>query len=141
MISVDKCFVPSDVLRQAAKDRLLQDSQLIQHGLPIRRGFWSSSSTKKKNTPSNTKAQLRQALEIDTNLPTALVVGGGDGMGGLVSIAQELGATLGSNDDSKTQLVVVCGNNQQAKQELEAHSWGPGVEVHVKGFVNNMDEW
>eukprot|EP00527_Entomoneis_sp_CCMP2396_P003916 CAMPEP_0198146460 /NCGR_PEP_ID=MMETSP1443-20131203/29590_1 /TAXON_ID=186043 /ORGANISM="Entomoneis sp., Strain CCMP2396" /LENGTH=485 /DNA_ID=CAMNT_0043810443 /DNA_START=9 /DNA_END=1466 /DNA_ORIENTATION=+ len=134
---VSKCFVPSDVLRQAAKDRMLQDSQLIQHGLPIRRGFWSSNASGQPKS----REILRQELGIDPSLPTALVVGGGDGMGGLVSIAEALGEKLESDQKKSSQLVVVCGNNQQAKQALEGKSWGSGVSVHVKGFVENMDEW
>jgi len=76
-------------------------------------------------------------------MPTVLVVGGGDGMGGIVSIAESLGNELGRSSSSQptTQMVVVCGNNQQAKQTLELKSWGAGVSVNVKGFVNNMDEW
>ena len=147
---VDKCFVPSDALDKVAKQRGLQASQIIQYGLPIRKGFWGSDashgggiklpSTMSTNKPKS-KQELRELLGIDIDLPTALIVGGGDGMGGIVDIAKALGNTLGATSTPSSQMVVVCGNNQQAKETLQSVSWGPGVKVSVQGFVNNMDEW
>ena len=159
---MDTCFVPSDALNQAARDRGLEPSQIVQYGLPIRKGFWSDSGSISKDEPakptrrgffgrnsvdettqSEPKSALRSELGLDTDLPTVLVVGGGDGMGGLVSISEELGNQLGEmgGGEAAFQLVVVCGNNQAARQELESKSWGNGVKVSVQGFVNNMDEF
>jgi hypothetical protein len=39
-MAVDKCFVPSDQLFRLALERNLRHDQLVQHGLPIRKGFW-----------------------------------------------------------------------------------------------------
>jgi 1,2-diacylglycerol 3-beta-galactosyltransferase len=85
---------------------------------------------------------LRSKLGIYDDLPSVLVVGGGDGMGGIVEIAKALGKKLGSSGSSPSyQLIVVCGKNEAAQNELSAQKWGPGVKVYIKGFVNNMDEW
>ena len=158
---VDKCFVPSDALNEVARDRRLKRSQITQHGLPIRKGFWAmenGSQTKSQREQQSKQKQqqkvvskkekivMRESLDLDPNLPTVLVVGGGDGMGGIVQIGQELGKRLGkqtTGDDGAptTQMVIVCGNNKDAKEQLSAESFGEGVKVHVKGFVNNMDEW
>lgn len=144
---VDKCFVPSDALEQCAKDRGLQDPQIVKHGLPIRSGFWSennsnSNNERQKQERLRNKVALRKQLGLDENLPAVLVVGGGDGMGGIVDIATSLGNKLGGEISTATsQMIVVCGNNQEAKNKLESMDWGPGVEVNVQGFVNNMDEW
>jgi 1,2-diacylglycerol 3-beta-galactosyltransferase len=135
--SVDKCFVPSDALYQLARNRNLQPQQIVQYGLPIRKGFWSTAETKTKN-----KQTLRKDLSIDTELPTVLLVGGGDGMGGIVDIAKSLGEQLGSKSTIPAyQMVVVCGNNKKAKESLSNVDFGQGVKVIVQGFVNNMDEW
>jgi 1,2-diacylglycerol 3-beta-galactosyltransferase len=132
--SVDKCFVPSDALYVAARKRGLKTNQIVQHGLPIRSGFWS--------TNKGSKESLRRKLDIDADLPTVLLVGGGDGMGGIVKIAKTLGSRLGKNGAKPTsQMVVVCGNNKNAEQELDEVTWGRGVKVLIQGFVNNMDEW
>jgi 1,2-diacylglycerol 3-beta-galactosyltransferase len=140
--SVDKCFVPSDALHDAARRRGLAESQIVQHGLPIRRGFWYGSE-------EEAPASIRRRLGLEADLPTVLVVGGGDGMGGIVDIARALGSRLGRQpppasaaDSASSQMVVVCGKNDGARRALERDaSWGSGVRVHVKGFVDNMDEW
>mmetsp|Transcript_97356 Transcript_97356/g.272452 ORF Transcript_97356/g.272452 Transcript_97356/m.272452 type:complete len:479 (+) Transcript_97356:126-1562(+) len=141
--AVDKCFVPSDVLNEKALSRGLKPSQIVQYGLPIRKGFWSDgASVGKAANQEGASNGLRLQLGLEAELPTVLVVGGGDGMGGIVDIAKALGGKLGESGSSPVyQLVVVCGNNQAAQKELSSQQWGAGVKVVVKGFVNNMDEW
>lgn len=136
--SVDKCFVPSDALNQAARQRGLSNSQIVQYGLPIRKGFWAATAT----SSTASKPTLRKELGLDPDLPTVLVVGGGDGMGGIVEIGTKLGEKLGKSGNKATsQLVIVCGNNKEAKEKLHDKYWNKGVKVYVQGFVNNMDEW
>jgi len=148
----DKCFVPSDALRQCAKDREVSDSQIIQYGLPIRKGFWGGDYGNNKAPDSvdpvesnnaGMKEEMRMKLGM-ADVPTVLVVGGGDGMGGITAIATALGNRLdtdGLKDKKQYQMVVVCGSNKEAVEELSSLDWGKGVNVLVNGFVNNMDEW
>lgn len=153
---VDKCFVPSDALYQAALQRQLQPHQIVQYGLPIRKGFWSqpvssssdsdliSSGGSNQDNESKKERQhrLRRTLGLDETIPIVLVVGGGDGMGGIIDISKELGYELSRTSNLKSQMVVICGKNQYAKEQLEQVSdWGTNVIVHIKGFVNNMDEY
>lgn len=173
---VDTCFVPSDALYQCARDRDVLPEQLVQHGLPIRKGFWAepltttsnSEAAKKSNLLDNItnlfgrdsrditsnresilnekeQSSLRDKLDLVKGLPTVLIVGGGDGMGGIIEQARAVGKKLNdkANDDidNTYQMVVVCGKNENAKEILCDEDWGEGVEVQVKGFVNNMDEW
>jgi len=179
---VDSCFVPSDALYQCALDRKVRPEQIVQHGLPIRRGFWadqssgtsrgSSSSSGSGNffgdllasfggggkdasssgdvgaTNGGEKSRIRDSLGLLQGLPTVLIVGGGDGMGGIIEQANALGdklnseaASSGNGDEPSFQMVVVCGKNENAEKKLSAKTWGKGVSVEVKGFVNNMDEW
>lgn len=159
---VDKCFVPSDVLNEKARSRGLDPSQIVQYGLPIRKGFWSREERQEMSLENpvglfkklSWRGRLRQAvakgqaseslrsnLGIDEDLPAVLVVGG-DGLGGIVNIAKALGDKLGKSASTpEYQLVIVCGKNEAAQQQLSGEKWGPGVKVHVKGVVNNMDEW
>jgi len=162
---VDKCFVPSDSLYKAARDRKVEPEQIIQHGLPIRRGFWadqSPGSSKGGNTNffddlfagfsggqketkglDVNKSKIQNELGLKEGLPTVLIVGGGDGMGGIIQQANALGDKLGqkaSEDGKAYQMAVVCGNNENAQKKLSSRDWGD-INVEVKGFVNNMDEW
>lgn len=137
---VDKCFVPSNVLNAQARGRGLRKDQIIQHGLPIRRGFWDTTGDPKKDLKHEDAKTLRKKLGLDLDAPTALIVGGGDGMGNIVSVAKALGEKLGDGV-TKTQMVVVCGNNKEAQAELDQMQWNVGVKPKILGFVNNMDEW
>lgn len=135
----DRCFVPSDVLRSLAASRGLTEAQLEQYGLPIRPAFGRGGH--------RTKDEWRAEIGLQTGLPTVLLVGGGDGMGGLAAFAQAVGRRLGEEADPgrdegqpSTQMVVVCGRNEQAVATLEATAWSPNVHVCVRGFVTNMDE-
>jgi hypothetical protein len=73
----------------------------VQCGLPIRKGFWAKGETRSQQSPKENLMQmfggkskplkveskkifLRQELDLDESLPTVLMVGGGDGMGGIV---------------------------------------------------------
>lgn len=63
-------------------------------------------------------------------------------MGGIVDISKQLGYELGCSATMKSQLVVVCGKNHDAKHQLESISdWGSSVDVRIQGFVTNMDEY
>ena len=152
---VDKCFVPSDVLKNAAMDRKVKESQIVQYGLPIRRGFWRFGADYNTDSPPEEqdeevemqgvhhKPTVRESLGLK-DMPTVLIVGGGDGMGGIVSQAQAVGERLqklASSSSSPYQMVVVCGNNKAAVTELSTPQWGSDIEVSIQGFVNNMDEF
>ena len=164
MHRVDKCYVPSDALYQAAIDRGVQPHQIVEYGLPIRKGFWSAhgepatggggtsssgGADDEKDVGSNkkkSKAELRDELGLVQGIPTVLIVGGGDGMGGIAQQARALGKKLDADADTSTagpsfQMVVVCGKNERAQKDLEANAWGGGVNVQVKGFVYNMEDY
>jgi 1,2-diacylglycerol 3-beta-galactosyltransferase len=146
-------------LYKAAIQRQLQPHQIVQYGLPIRKGFWSqqisnnddNSIILRSDDTDNTggseskielQQRLRKALGLNVNLPIVLVVGGGDGMGGIIDISKQLGYELSRASNLKSQMVVICGKNQYAKEQLEqVNDWGTNVIVHIKGFVNNMDEY
>jgi 1,2-diacylglycerol 3-beta-galactosyltransferase len=82
-------------------------------------------------------------LNLLPGRPNVLVMGGGDGMGGIVDIARELGTALAvqssSRSGTKCQLTVVCGKNVAAQRELEQVDWP--LPTQILGFVDNMDEW
>ncbi|KAJ1616884.1 hypothetical protein T492DRAFT_918070 [Pavlovales sp. CCMP2436] len=77
---------------------------------------------------------------VVSETPTCLVVGGGDGMGGLFSVASAVGSALGEREGS-SQLVVVCGRNEECKSSLGAVKWPSNVHVMVLGFVSEMEQW
>ncbi|CAM9935920.1 unnamed protein product [Scytosiphon promiscuus] len=150
---VDACFVPSDRLATLAQNCGLSPGQIRLHGLPIRPGFWGENKTTTTTTNSaktgsksadangrSSKAELQEKLGLKPGVKACLVVGGGDGVGGLQGIADSVGQKLGE-EKAETQVVVVCGTNDVVKTSLEKGNWASNVHMHVKGFVPNMDEW
>lgn len=128
---VDLCFVPSNRVRRIAHRCGLRDSQLRQFGLPVRPAFWRDPVT---------KPVMRSALGLREGPPVVLVVGGGDGVGGVGRIAVSLAATLEAElGPDGAQIVIVCGKNERLRAGLAKRDWP--VNVVVKGFVQNMSEW
>jgi 1,2-diacylglycerol 3-beta-galactosyltransferase len=129
---VTLCFVPSDEGHELALQAGLRAEQLRQFGLPIRPAF--------ARTP-RPKRELRRQRGMDTELPAALVVSGGEGMGPVAEIAKAIAGRLATVADGRPggQLVVICGRNDRLKAELERHIFP--VPVTVLGFVDDMWDW
>lgn len=124
-------YVPSDPLREMALSKGLARDQIRLLGLPIRPSFW---------TETRSRGELRHELGMAQDIPAVLLVGGGDGVGGLSAIASAIAKRICDKvGGSGGQLVVVCGKNRRLLGELQARSWP--IPVVLKGFVNNMSEW
>jgi UDP-N-acetylglucosamine:LPS N-acetylglucosamine transferase len=89
---------------------------------------------------NNTYTNIQASLGLQPGVKTCLVVGGGDGVGGLKAIASTLIDELGQADGCQ-QVVVVCGKNTAVKNMLEKRAKPSNVAVKILGFVTNMDEW
>jgi 1,2-diacylglycerol 3-beta-galactosyltransferase len=80
------------------------------------------------------KAEQRVQLGLDPDKTTALLVGGGEGMGKLDEIAHAI-----SDAGLPIQLVIIAGRNKALREKLAATEWN--IPVHVKGFVTDMPDW
>merc|ERR1712146_68618 len=74
------------------------------------------------------------------NAKTALIVGGGDGIGNIEEITLSLAQEMAKRVD-ESQIVVICGKNELIKNNLLRAKFPENVNVVVKGFVTNMDEY
>jgi 1,2-diacylglycerol 3-beta-galactosyltransferase len=129
---VDATYVPSDAIVELGKRHKYPQEHLHKYGLPIRPGFSARSATDKE--------ALRAELGI-RDVRTALIVGGGDGVGKIAKIAKELALSLDADGGGPGQLVVVCGKNTAVQQKLKAQKWPTNITVTTLGFVRNMDQW
>ena len=127
---ITTCFVASDASHQHALACGLQPTQVRQYGLPVRPAFAD---------PQPAKAEIRKTLQMHPDLPAVLLVGGGDGIGPVAAIAQQLEKHLSSSGQPSGQLIVICGHNQSLYQQLRAHQWQ--IPTHIHGFVDNMPQW
>lgn len=85
--------------------------------------------------PSTSVAERRVALGLRPDLPTVLVVGGGEGAGGLADAVAAL-----ASRKLNAQLLVVTGRNRQLYAHLERLKATFLVPTHVYGYVRNMPE-
>lgn len=98
------------------------------------------SSSRPPETP---KSRLRRSLSLRPHTPTVLVVGGGDGVGGLAALTTTLTASLAADRGATgAQVVVVCGRNAGLAASLAARPDWP-VPVTVAGHVDAaaMSAW
>ncbi len=131
---VRRCYVAS---REAtARGRLegMRAEQMRKFGLPVRAQFAQ---------PALPKETLRLQLGLKQELPTALLMGGGDGMGRLSETVRLLTSVLrGQGQPSARplgQIVVICGRNERLRTQLASHNWP--VPLRALGFVDNIADW
>jgi 1,2-diacylglycerol 3-beta-galactosyltransferase len=130
---VDTTYVPSDVLERKARRSGIPEENVVKIGLPIRPEFSARYPDQKK--------RLQRALGLAPGARTALIVGGGDGVGKIGPITRAMADELSKDGGGDAQLVVVCGKNEDMKAKLEAEDWPENVKVTVQGFVKDMDRW
>jgi 1,2-diacylglycerol 3-beta-galactosyltransferase len=118
--------------------------------------------------PADDKNSIRKKLGLFKNIKTVLLMGGGDGVGGMKAITYRLVHRLSKmkkSDDifykryepvelaaakedelkddefALSQVVVICGHNKQLYDEIQRRKWPKNVKVVAKKFVNNVDEY
>ncbi|HPD06614.1 MAG TPA: glycosyltransferase [Candidatus Bipolaricaulis sp.] len=118
---VDRCLVPTpSAIERGLKLGLAQDKlRLVGH--PAHPKFALLTQT---------KAEARDELGWDQDLPTALVVSGAEGMGAMEELARSL-------DGLGAQLAIVAGRNEALAAKLRAIPWQD--PIHIYGFVTNME--
>lgn len=113
---------------EAARARGLQCGIPLEHlcvvGMPTRRPFVEAMTLP--------RAAARTQLGLPQDKPLVLLVGGGDGLGPLVAVAEALAARRPA-----AHLVAIAGRNQAAEAALRALP----TPLQVEGFVSNMAVW
>jgi 1,2-diacylglycerol 3-beta-galactosyltransferase len=123
---VDKLYVASERLRRLAKRRgRTPDDKIVMSGLPIRHDFAEQAdrlgdrmSASGKEYQKTMKAQLG----LNSEKPMVLVMGGGEGVGSLEKIVEELHASFVRRGVNAT-ICVVCGRNGKLSQSLAGKDW------------------
>eukprot|EP01056_Protomagalhaensia_sp_Gyna25_P005986 Protomagalhaensia_sp_Gyna_25__5985@NODE_930_length_2398_cov_24_690547_g736_i0_p1_GENE_NODE_930_length_2398_cov_24_690547_g736_i0NODE_930_length_2398_cov_24_690547_g736_i0_p1_ORF_typecomplete_len618_score100_77MGDG_synth/PF06925_11/2e44Glyco_tran_28_C/PF04101_16/0_39Glyco_tran_28_C/PF04101_16/6_2e14Glyco_trans_1_3/PF13528_6/2_1e02Glyco_trans_1_3/PF13528_6/0_0053Glyco_trans_1_4/PF13692_6/0_026Glycos_transf_1/PF00534_20/0_1_NODE_930_length_2398_cov_24_690547_g736_i02882141 len=131
-----RIYVPSQAVMDLALAEGINEHQLRLFGLPLRRAFWSF--------PANEKDFYRDKLGFTRGTRTCLVVGGGEGVGGIDAVAAGIATTFFEDDkliadkvkalgsdklDAKVhlnhkegirhmQVVIICGKNEQTRQKV-----------------------
>lgn len=120
---VDYYCVATEALKSSLVDYGHKRERVVVTGIPIDNAF----------VPVRDKGQLKRELNLDLNLPTILVMGGGLGLGPLKEVVDVLAAR------GDCQVMVVCGRNASLKKQLD-ESTGNSKHTHIFGFVENIHQ-
>jgi 1,2-diacylglycerol 3-beta-galactosyltransferase len=118
------CTVATSGARQRLVDFGVPQERVSVLGLPVDARFADEQRD---------KAALRRSLGLEAGLFTVLLVGGGEGAGGMEDQVAAI-----ARRQLPIQLVAVAGRNQVLQRRLGLQHWG--VPLHVLGFVRNMPE-
>jgi 1,2-diacylglycerol 3-beta-galactosyltransferase len=124
---VDAWVAPSEVARRFLLDSGVCDQRIHLLGLPIDPAFAVA--------PTCSRAQRRAALGLDPTLPVVLLMGGGEGVGGLGAVAHTL-----AREAPPAQVVIVTGRNQALYDDLARRHAAFQMPTMVLGFADNMPE-
>lgn len=118
----DLVVVPTEAAKQRGIRYGIPAGNLRVIGLPVAEQF---------RQPLPDRDEWRRSMGWRTDRPVILVVGGGDGMGGVKRMAKAL-----NQADLEATLVVICGRNEALKEDLEAIDWQ--LPAHIYGFTREM---
>ncbi len=122
----DRYIVPTERAKQLAVERGLDAERVSMLGMPI---------DPKYTLPVGKKADLQRKLGLAVGIPTILLVGGGDGAGGLQKAVRAI-----SRAHLPVQLLVVTGRNRRLYTHLQRTRASLHVPAKILGFVQNMPE-
>ncbi|HEX9039164.1 MAG TPA: glycosyltransferase [Ktedonobacterales bacterium] len=125
--SVTACVVPTEAARDFAIARGLARKRVRLLGMPIDPKFAAP--------PQGEPRERKLALGLDPDRPAILLVGGGEGAGGLAQAVYALGALA-----LDAQMIVVTGRNRALRADLERAKERFRTPTRILGFVDNMPE-
>jgi 1,2-diacylglycerol 3-beta-galactosyltransferase len=125
---VDACVVPTEAARELALAAGIPRERIHLLGMPIHPAF--------ARADERSLEEKRAALGLDPALPVILMMGGGEGAGGLAAAVEAV-----SSEELPAQLVVIAGHNQRLRAELERLCTRFRTRVYVFGFVDNIPDF
>ncbi|SMB83157.1 processive 1,2-diacylglycerol beta-glucosyltransferase [Desulfonispora thiosulfatigenes DSM 11270] len=116
---VDLFVIPDiDLINPLIKEDI-DTKKIKDYGIPIRKQFKEVYS----------KQQMRTELNLE-DCPTALIMGGGLGLGNIKEITKKL------LKESDLQVIVIAGKNEKLKADLEELKFQN--KLHIYGYVTNI---
>ena len=123
--NVDYYIAPSEEVKQGLVEKGLSPDRIKVFGIPFDLKF---------NQDLN-KFQIRKKLNLERDLFTILIMGGGQGLGPIKNIVKIL-----DNLKFNFQEIVVCGSNKQAYRWLKKRLNCYKKRVHLLSYAQNIEE-
>ncbi len=118
-------IVPTSVAYRRALNLGISPERMKVVGLPVANRFCCATGESQ---------QIRSRLGWNQDLPIALLVGGGEGMGPLEETARAI-----DEAHLPVSLVIIAGRNKKLKERLEKYNWQ--IPVKIYGFVQEMPDF
>jgi 1,2-diacylglycerol 3-beta-galactosyltransferase len=122
---VDLCLVPTEEARRRAIKNNIDPDRVQVVGLPVADRFCQ---------PTGDRAALRRQLGWPADLPVAILVGGGEGMGPLEKTALAIAEAR-----LPLSLAIITGRNRKLKASLQSRDWP--MPTFIYGFVREMPDF
>jgi 1,2-diacylglycerol 3-beta-galactosyltransferase len=123
---VEKVYVASERIRKLARRRgLMPADKIVMTGLPIRHDFALQAENMGDRTTDSGKdyqTEIREQLDLDTDKRMVLVMGGGEGVGSLSEIVDQLYVKF-TEEGVDATICVVCGRNEKLVNDLAGRDW------------------
>ena len=139
----EKIFIASDQIKQIATNRgnkSVSAEKIVQVGLPIRHDFGIESELLGDRMSHEGKlyqSSMREKLHVAPDFKTVLVMGGGEGVGSLSNIVDELYMKLDELQMNAT-ILVICGRNEKLKADLQDRNWSEMKKKQKKDKKNDF---
>ena len=118
---IDYYVTPNSLLNNQMNKKGIPTHKILPYGIPIKQSF-------SQKIPKDT---ARKQLGIGDKF-TILIMMGSMGFGNITKCLKSIDAL-----DFNFQILVVCGNNEKAKKEIDENRWNKNV--YSFGFVTNID--
>jgi 1,2-diacylglycerol 3-beta-galactosyltransferase len=122
----DAYIVPTEYARNLYLQNGLDPARIHLLGMPIDPKF---------TLPLDSKEELQRKLGLEPGKPVVLMVGGGEGSGGLRTAVNTI-----SQAHLPVQLLIITGRNKRLYVHLQRSRSSLHVPAKVFGFVQNMPE-
>lgn len=122
---VDYYVVPFEDAKKRYMNEGVKESQIKVFGIPIRTKFAEKLD----------RNAILHKLHLDGNVPTVLVMGGGQGLGPMKEAVKSL---IGLN--RPLQIIVIAGTNIKLVQWIKKAQKKTSKKIIVYDYANNVDE-
>jgi len=109
---------------------------LIKKGIAARKIRVTGISIDPKFGKKRDREGIIKGVNLSPNLPTVLIMGGGQGLGPIEEIVDSLNAL-----PLPLQMIIVTGLNKSLRENLEKKEGEMTKPVHITGYVDNIEEF
>jgi processive 1,2-diacylglycerol beta-glucosyltransferase len=122
--NVSAYIVPSKQCKQRFIESGIEKDRIYPFGIPISPKFFKSTN----------KEATRRSLRLSDDLPTILIMGGGQGLGPIEDLIYAINTI-----EAPFQVIVVCGTNKKLKKWLEKRKLLFRKKMAILGYTREVE--